>query len=81
MHPKGANSMAVSGLRHRKVPVGSGSAISVLCTSFTRRVQGDLRMRLHLWVHACLLALPPSPLQLSIAFLASYLTFEGQICG
>ena len=30
MHPKGANSMAVSGLICRKVLVGTGRAISVL---------------------------------------------------
>ena len=28
VHPKGANSMAVSGLRGRKVMVGTGKAIS-----------------------------------------------------
>ena len=30
VHPKGANSMAVSGLRGRKVLVGTGRAISVV---------------------------------------------------
>ena len=30
MHPKGVNSMAVSGLRDRKALVGTGRAISIM---------------------------------------------------
>ena len=38
MHPEGANSMAVSGLRGRKVLVGTGKAISAVLGIGTQKV-------------------------------------------
>ena len=42
MHPKGANSMAASGLDCRKALVGTGWAISLLCMNGLRKQTSGL---------------------------------------